>query len=207
MSSILIVDDHAIVRAMLADYLTQAPGIEVIAQADSAAECLGLCRAHDIELVVLDMLIPGDDCPTTIRQLKDLANPPKVLILTGARDDECSLQCMQAGADGYLCKTSHMDVLIKAIHHVTSGGKYISPDIAAKLVWSMDERGPVNHDRLSKREFQVFTMLGQGLTLTEISKRLELSIKTVSTYRSRILEKMHFKNNADLMRYSMRTGL
>ncbi|MEM1179646.1 MAG: response regulator transcription factor [Acidobacteriota bacterium] len=204
---VMIVDDHQIVRDMLARYLGRTRGIEVVGQAECGREAVDLCAQHDVDLVILDLRIPGDECTATICDLKALPVPPRILILTGAHD-ECSMrQCLQAGADGYLCKTSQGAVLIKSIRQLAAGGKFIPPRLVRELAWSTADQVPADHKSLSGREFEVFSLLSQGLTLTEISKQLDLSVKTISTYRSRILGKMHFRNNADIMRYSLRVGL
>jgi DNA-binding NarL/FixJ family response regulator len=159
-------------------------------------------------MVLLDISMPGRDGIDTLKELKDLKPNLPVLILSIHSEDQYAMRVLRAGAYGYLTKESAPEELISAIRTVSLGRKYISPSVAEKLVFNLDnnaEKRP--HDKLSDREYQVMHMIASGKTVKEISEDLSLSVKTISTYRARILEKMRMKNIAELIRYAIKNGL
>ncbi|MDA8018592.1 MAG: response regulator transcription factor [Thermoanaerobaculia bacterium] len=192
------------VRDVLGDTFQRA-GLEVVAEADSAQEAVARAREAHPEIAVLDVAMPGDVL-VAIRELKRLETPPKILVLTASDDEALSVRCMKAGADGFLRKTQAVDELLKAIERLRRGGKYVSPELAWLLVArGTEEMRP--HENLSQRELQILLRLGAAETVTSIADDLGLSVKTVSTYRSRILEKMGFEKNADIIRYCLEHSL
>jgi DNA-binding NarL/FixJ family response regulator len=205
---ILIADDHAIVREGLARILADAPDMTVVAQAATGPEVLDAARASNPDVVLLDISMPGRGGLETLKDLKRLKAGLKVLILSMHPEDQYAVRFLKDGADGYMTKESASDQLITAIHKVHRGGKFISMHLAERIAESLGSPTEAKpHETLSDREFQVMTLIAQGKTITEISEELYLSVKTVSTYRTRILLKLGLKNNAQIMRYAFREGL
>lgn len=205
---ILIADDHAIVRAGIAQFIADQPDMRVEAEADNGDEVIRLVRERDFEVVLLDISMPkkdGLDCLRIIRQTKPQL---PVLILSGYPEAHYAVNLLRAGAQGYVAKDAAAHTLVHAIRVVARGKKYLSEN-AAELVSQELRRDTERklHETLSEREFQVFRKLAEGRTPTQISGELNLSIKTVSTYRARILEKMSLKTNADLTYYALSHGL
>jgi two-component system invasion response regulator UvrY len=212
MTRILIADDHAIVREGLKQIVQQTSDIIVAAEASNAAETLEKVRSllsgqpvpPKLDLVLLDISMPGRSGLDVLIELKrDFPQLP-VLILSFHPEEQYALRMLKAGASGYVTKESASDELIQAIRKVASGGKYMSMPLAEKLVFGMVEEGHVKpHESLSNREFQVFRLLAAGRTVKEIGEELSLSVKTISTNRTRILEKMGFANNAEITQYAI----
>ncbi len=206
--NVLVADDHGIFREGLKRILQEETSIDSLGEADTAPALLELVTAGDWDVVVLDINMPGRSGLDVLKEIK--TNYPRlpVLILSMYPEDQYAVRAMKAGAAGYLTKASASGELVKAIHTVTAGRKYVSPSVAEKLAEAIgrdsDER---MHERLSDREFQVFRMIGRGLTVGEIAKEISLSVKTISTYRAKILEKMNMKNNADIMSYVVENNL
>ncbi|PIV71863.1 MAG: DNA-binding response regulator [Rhodocyclales bacterium CG17_big_fil_post_rev_8_21_14_2_50_68_7] len=212
MIRILIVDDHAILRAGLKHLLSEAADIVVGGEAGNGVDALALAREGHWDAIVLDMSMPGKSGIELIRQLK--AEHPRlpVLVLSMYAEDIYAVRALRAGASGYLCKDNAEAQLEPAIRKVASGGRYITPAVAEKLALAMlgaTGRGgdAPPHTRLSDREYQVFRDLAVGLGVTEIGRRLNLSVKTVSTHKARLMEKMGFANAAELIQYALRHGL
>lgn len=205
---ILIADDHPIFRDGLSRLIESAGGMEVVAEADSSQETVDLANRTKPDVVVCDVVMPGRGAVETIQDLKRLLPKVGILMLSGRPEDHLAMRCLKEGAAGYVTKASVTEELLGAIRKVASGGRYVSPAMAEQLVMSLDPgRDAAPHERLSDREYQVMTMIAEGKTPKEIAEELFLSVKTVSTYRARILEKMQLKNNAELMRYALREGL
>ena len=205
---ILIADDHAIVRAGLAQFISDQPDMRVEAEAATGEDAIRLVRDGDFDVVLLDIAMPdknGIDCLRIIRQTKPRL---PVLILSGYPEEHYAINLLRAGAHGYVPKDAAADTLVHAIRIVARGKKYLSETaadlISAELRRSSDRK---LHETLSEREFQVFRKLAEGHTPTQIATELALSVKTVSTYRTRILEKMGLKTNADLTYYAISNGL
>jgi DNA-binding NarL/FixJ family response regulator len=198
---VLIADDHPIVRRGLRDIVIELEDYEVI-EASNGAEVLRAAAHSSLDAVLLDISMPGRNGLETLQDLKREYPRLPVIMLTIYPEDQYAVRAMKAGADGYLTKDSAPDELVGALTKVLKGGKYISPSLAERLAGEL--RNPVEklpHEQLSDREFEVFRQIGSGLTITEIAERMSLSVKTVSTYRTRIFEKMQIKSNAEVVRY------
>jgi len=208
MIKILIADDHAIVREGLKQILSESPDLVVVAEASSGQEVLEKISKNDLDLVVLDIAMPGRGGLDILKEIKTQKPRLPVLMLSMYPEEQYAIRVLKAGASGYLTKESAPDELVKAIRQISQGKKYISPSLAEKLAIDL-ELGPdkLPHEILSDREYQVMCMIASGKTLKEIADGLSLSIKTISTYRSRILEKMNMKTNAELTHYAIKNNL
>jgi DNA-binding NarL/FixJ family response regulator len=208
MLKILIADDHSIVRQGLKQIVTETQDMVVAGEASDGQELLNKINEGDYDVVVLDITMP---CVNGMDALKELRTKwPKlpVLMLSIHPEEHYALRALKAGASGYLTKESAPDELVVAIRKVSRGGKYISPSLAEKLAFELEVgREQVPHETLSDREYQVLCMIASGKTVMEIAKELALSEKTISTYRSRILEKMNMNNNAELTYYAIKNQL
>jgi len=208
MIKVLIADDHPIFRDGLRRLIEGTVGMEVVGEAGSSQETISAAAKLRPQVVLCDVRMPGRGAIETIQELKRQQSDIAILMLTGQPEDHYALRCLKEGAAGYLTKGSATLKLIEAIRKVASGGRYIGPVLAEKLVLSLDpERDAHPHERLSDREFQVMSLIAAGKTPKEIAEELILSVKTISTYRARILDKMSLKNNAELMLYAVREGL
>src|SRR5262245_20113904 len=205
---ILLVDDHAVVRQglklILGDHFKKA----VFGEASNAHEALHRVWKENWDVLLLDVTIPGRSGLELLREIKRSRPKLPVLVLSMHPEDQFAVRMLKAGAAGYLTKESAGDELVGAIHKVTRGGRYISPSLAERMALYMDvDLRKAPHERLTDREFLVLRAIASGKTVGQIAKDFSLSVSTVSTYRSRILEKMHLKNNAELMHYAMQSGL
>ena len=208
MSKILIVDDHAVVRAGIRQYLEAESSVREIDEAGSGRETLEKLRTREWDLVLLDIFLPDQSGLDILRHIQNDYPKVRVLVLSGLPEKQYAVSVLRAGASGYLPKDSAPEDLIKAVQTVLAGRRYVSPEVAELLVAGMDkDPGRQQHERLSTREFQVLSKLAAGRAVSEIAAELELSVKTVSTYRSRVLEKMGLQTNADLTSYALRHGL
>jgi two-component system, NarL family, invasion response regulator UvrY len=207
MSRILIVDDHAIVRRGLKQIVSEAADMNVVAEAANGQEALDKVRQGGVDLVLLDISMPGRGGMDTLRRLKREHPRLPVLILSIYPEDQYAVRALKDGASGYLTKDSDPEELIVAIHKVVQGRKYVSTDLAEKLADGLERSGNPPHETLSDREYQVMLMLASGRTVGEIAKELSLSIKTISTNRTRLLRKMAIKTNAELAYYAIKQGL
>ena len=208
MKRILLVDDHSIVRQGLKNLIELEGTLEVTGEAASGVEALKLVRNNQYEIVVLDISMPDKNGVDTLHDLKHIAPNLPVLILSGYAEEQYALNLMRSGCKGYLSKDSDSDEIIRAIKAIANGKRYISSELADLM--SNELSHPSNkqlHETLSDREFQVFFKLAGGLSPTEIATELNISIKTVSTYRTRVLEKMSLKTNADLTYYAIKNSL
>lgn len=208
MIKILIADDHAIVREGLKQIVADTSDMIVTAEASDGHEVLALLSKNNYDVVVLDMAMPGLTGLDILKQIKRETPKLPVLILSVHPEEQYAVRSLKAGASGYLTKESAPDELITAIRKVSMGGKYITSSLAEKLAFELEvdaEKPP--HKTLSDREFQVMCMIAKGRTIKNIAEELFLSPKTVSTYRSRILEKMKMKSNEELTHYARNNHL
>jgi len=204
MPRVLIADDHPILRTGLKQILTAESDIEVVGEVANGIELLDFLRKHPCDLVLLDISMPKRGGLDVIDEIKQLRRNIGILILSIYPEEQYAIRALRAGASGYLTKASAPNDLINAIHKVLSGGKYISPSLAEILASEIDPYASQQpHKRLSDREYQVMCMLAAGKTVTEVANELNLSVKTISTHRARILEKMNMKNNAQLTFYAV----
>jgi DNA-binding NarL/FixJ family response regulator len=197
-----IADDHPIVREGLRRIASEDPGISITGEAASAAELFRLLDAAPVDVVLLDVSMPGGAFVDTLRQLRERHSSVKVLVLSVHPEDQWAMRALRAGAAGYLTKDHSPDQLVQAVRRVARGGKYVSESLAEHLAGMVDGgRTRALHELLSDREFEVLRALGSGMTVKDVAEQLRLSAKTVSTYRTRLLEKMGLKSKADLIRY------
>jgi two-component system, NarL family, invasion response regulator UvrY len=208
MLKILVADDHTIVRKGLIQILSELDGLQSIDEACHGQEVLDLVAKNEYDIVVLDITMPGQSGLSILKQLKSENPDLPVLILSMHPEDQYAFRTIKAGASGYLTKESAPDELIKAIMQISTGRKYISPSVAEKLASELmgDHTKPI-HETLSNREFEVLKLIGSGKSVSEISDILCLSVKTISTYRSRLLDKMNLKNSAELIHYAIKMDL
>lgn len=208
MLKILIADDHAIVRAGLKQVLADTPDMTVTDEAGATEEAIRKALDGDFDVVVLDISMPGRGGLEVLQQIKSQKPKLPVLVLSMHPEEQYALRVLKAGAAGYLTKESVTEELIDAIRKVSNGMKYVSPELAQEIAFALDSdtERPLE-ETLSDREFQVLCMIASGKTPREIAEELSLSVKTVSTYRSRILEKMRMKSNAELTNYAIKNNL
>ncbi len=208
MIRILIADDHAIVRAGLKQFISDQADMSVAGEAATGAETVSLVRAEPYDVVLLDISMPDRNGVDTLKQLKQIRPEMPVLMLSAHAEEQYAVNLLRAGAAGYVSKDSASTQLVSAIRTVAHGRKYVSQDLAQQLADGVSGRGdePL-HAQLSQREFQIFCKLASGMPVSKIAKELFLSVKTVSTYRSRVLEKMAMKTNADLTYYAIKNRL
>lgn len=208
MKNILLVDDHSIVRQGLKNLIELESDLQVTGEASSGIEALKLVRGNSYDIVVLDISMPDKNGVDTLHDLKHIAPDLPVLILSGYAEQQYALNLIRSGCKGYLSKDADSDEIIKAIRTIANGKRYISSELAELMSNELSHPSEkLLHETLSDREFQVFFKLAGGLSPTEIANELNISIKTVSTYRTRILEKMSLKTNADLTYYAIKNGL
>lgn len=208
MLRILITDDHAVVREGVKHILSEMPDPVIADEAGRGQEALEKVGKNEYDMILLDIAMPGRDGLEILKDLKLQKPKLPVLILSMFPEEQYALRALKSGASGYLTKDSIPDELIKAIQKILRGGKYISSSFSEKMLLSfdIDAEKPL-HETLSDREYQVMRMIASGKTLKEIADELALSVKTVSTYRSRILDKTGMKNNAELTHYSFKHRL
>ncbi len=208
MLKILLVDDHELMRVGLSQVLQTGLGKIQIGEAAHAAQALALVQQQSWDLAITDIALPGRSGLDLLLEFKSLRPTMPVLMLSVLSEDEIAVRVLKAGADGFVHKEASGQDLVLAARKVLAGGKYVSPLLAEKLATQIGSpRSDEPHKKLSDREYLVMTMLAGGQTLTQISKILSLSIKTISTYRARILQKMHLDNNSELTRYALKHGL
>jgi len=208
MLKILIADDHPVFRRGLKQIIAETTDMVVAGEATNGWEVLSKVRTGDYDLVLLDISMPGKDGMDVLTQLKKERPALLILMVSMHPEEQYAVRALKAGASGYLTKESAPDELIVAIRKVSTGRKYVSSALAERLAALLQEDAEVlPHEALSSREYQVMCMIASGKKATEIAKELSLSVKTISTYRSRILEKMKMKNNAELTRYAINNRL
>ncbi len=202
MASVLIVDDHAVVRGGLRQFLADTDDLEITAEAASGHEAIALAEKGDWSLVLLDIALPDVNGLEVLKQIKRLRPNLPVLIFSMFSEDEFAIPSLEAGASGFLNKDSPPNQILTAIRTVVGGARYLSPTLAEKLLAGVAPVGrKLAHEALSRRETEVLLMLSKGTSLTRIGEILHVSVKTVSTYRARIIEKLGVQSNAELTRY------
>ncbi|MBW1915305.1 MAG: response regulator transcription factor [Deltaproteobacteria bacterium] len=208
MKNILIADDHPIVREGLKQILSKSVDVVSVDEASNGNEALIKIGEKDYDLILLDISMPGRDGFDTLAQIRHDKPEIPVLILSMHPEEHYAKRALKSGAAGYLSKNRAQDELLIAIQRVAKGEKYITSSLAEKLAYDLErdtEEPP--HEKLSNRELQVMKMIASGKSLTDIGSDLSLSIKTISTYRGRIMGKIGFKNNAELIHYVIKHGL
>ena len=208
MIRLLIVDDHAVVRRGLRQIVAETGDIVVNGEAETGSQAIKTARQEDFDVMLLDISLPDKNGIEVLKQIKKEKPKLAVLMLSMHAEREFAVRALKAGASGYLTKQSAPAQLVTAIRHVAAGKKYVSPALAEELANAMgvDTEKPL-HETLSDREFQTLRLIASGKTLSDMSAELCLSPKTISVYRSRLLEKLNLKNNSDLIRYAIKNRL
>jgi len=208
MIKICVIDDHAVVREGLKRIISENSGMAVTAEASDGDEGLRVLQSQPCDVVLLDITMPHKSGLDVLKELHLKSPRLPILVLSMHAEEQYAVRVLRAGAAGYLTKESAPAKLVQAIRKVVHGGKYVTPSLAEKLVYDLgsDLTKPA-HEILSDREYQVLCMIASGRTVTEIAEELVLSVKTISTYRVRILEKLKMKNNAEMTRYAIKEGL
>ena len=208
MTRILLVDDHPVVRQGIKQVLAGAFHPAQVGEASNAAEGMSEIKNTEWDVMVLDLSLPGTSGLDLLKDLRRERPTLPVLVLSMHSPDQFARRAMNAGASGYLTKDSNPNELVKAVSEVMAGRRYLNPAVLEEMVNNLQpERGQRPHEALSDREYQVLRMIASGLTVSQVATRLSLSVKTVSTYRARVLEKMRMKTTAELMHYGIQHGL
>ena len=209
MSRVLIADDHAVVRAGYKQFLEADPSITDVGEASSGTEALDALRAKEWDLLLMDIHMPDRSGLDILKHVTSGYPDVRVLIMSGLPEEQYARNVLRAGASGYLSKGGSPEEFLKAVRLVLNGRRYVSAALAESMAADLenprDQNQPL-HTALSTREFQIFCKLAAGSSVGSIGEELSLSVKTVSTYRSRILEKMSFSSNADMTSYALRNG-
>ena len=208
MIKIGIVDDHAIVRAGLRQFFSDHVDLRVVGEAGSGREAIDLIRAEEIDVLIMDLAMPGQSGLDALAMIRAKAPDMGILILSGYPEEQYALNLIRKGASGYLNKECDPADIVNAIRTIALGRRHITPAVAELLAQQLTRKGDVPaHAQLSEREFQVFLKLAKGETAGDIAKSLSLSVKTVSTYRTRLMEKMGLASNSDLTYYALKNKL
>jgi two-component system, NarL family, invasion response regulator UvrY len=201
---LLIADDHLLVRQGLRGILSLSPDIEVVAEAEDQGQTLLAVDEYAPDVILLDISMPGRGGIDTLKEVKLRAPHCRVLVLSMHPESQYAVRAIRAGASGYVTKGVSSETLIEAIRTVSAGNRYITPEVAEQLVHHLDDSsGGIPHDKLSDREYEVLVMIASGQSVSRIAQELNLSVQTVSTYRTRVLEKMDMKTNAELTHYAV----
>lgn len=208
MIRIAIVDDHALVRAGLRQFLSEHVDLRIVAECANAREALDVVRQEAADVMLLDLSMPGQSGVDALQAIKARAPALPVLILSSFPEAHYATTLLRQGAAGYLAKDCEPDEIVKAVRTVALGRRYITAGVAERLAAGLVEpNAKAPHELLSEREFQVFLRLAQGETIGQLAQSLSLSVKTVSTYRTRVMEKMGLASNSDLTYYALKSGL
>jgi len=208
MIRLLIADDHAIVRSGLKQVFAMAPDLQVMGEAVNGAEVLDSLRQQLPDLLLLDINMPGLSGPDLIARIRAHWTKLPILVLSMHNEAQVAARVLKSGANGYVTKDSEMEVLLGAIRRVAGGGKFIAPELAEKLVFDLSlgsDAAP--HSTLSDRELEIFHLLAAGKGVNEIARQLCISNKTVSTHKTRLMEKLNVESTAELVRYALQHGL
>ncbi len=201
--SVLVVDDHPLFRRGLKNAFTETSDIELAGEADNGNEVPELIKKHKPNVVILDIALPDKHGLEVVKLIKEEYPKTPVLILSMYPEDQYAIRFFKAGASGYLTKDSNLNTILEAVRKVASGGKFATAKVTEKLAFDFLQTDKPPHELLSDREYQVFLMIAGGKSLTEIGEDLALSVKTISTYRTRILEKLKMKKNAEIIYYAI----
>jgi two-component system invasion response regulator UvrY len=205
--NIVLADDHALMRAGLKRIIKDESDMKVVAEAKSGDELQELLKNISVDFIILDLTMPSGGIEL-IKTIKKKYHEIKILVLSMHPEERFAVRSFKAGASGYMTKESAPDLLVSAVRRIIAGGKYISGALAEQLAEDVNEdKTQLSHKELSDREFQIFIMIASGKKVSEIAKELILSVHTVNTYRSRILEKMNIKSNVQMTHYAMENGL
>jgi len=205
---IVVVDDHAVVRRGLIQILESMQEVNSISEASSGNELIELLKKDEYDLVVLDITMPGKSGLDVLKEVKAIRQNVSVLILSIHPEEQYAVRALKAGAAGYITKDSAPEELVTAVQRIMEGRKYISQSLAEKLADSYDiSSSKLPHEKLSDREFEVFKMIASGNTVSSIAETLFLSVKTISTYQSRIYEKTGLKSRSEITLYAIKNGL
>lgn len=207
MIRVLVADDHPVVRKGLCLILSEGEGIQMVAEASQAQDVLDVLSRVPVDVIVLDIGLPGRSGLELLQDLRQFYPKLPVLILSQYPEEQIAVRAIRSGAAGYLNKESAPDQLVDAVRRVHAGRKFLTPSLAELLAVTLEGGSADPHQTLSTREYQVFQMIASGKTVSIIAGELNLSVKTVSTYRTRILEKMNLKNNSELTRYALQNNL
>lgn len=204
MIRIALAEDHAIVRNGLKQLLSMVDGLEIVAEAVNGAEVIGLCARTDIDILLLDLNMPGLSGNDLIVRVRAKAPQLPILVLSMHNTAQVGMGAIKSGANGYVTKDSEPVILVEGIRKVAGGGRYLAPEMAQAMALHSSSGGPeLPHDSLSDREWTVFRQLVAGLTVTEIAEKLKISNKTVSTHKARMMEKLQAESTAELVRYAI----
>lgn len=208
MVKIFIADDHAVVREGLKQIITEVSDMQVTGESDNGFDVLEYVKSNYYDVLILDITMPGPNILDLVKQLKQTKPRTPILVLSIHPEEQYAVRVLRSGASGYLTKESAPEELITAIRKVSSGGKYVSAALAEKLLFTLGtDQEKLPHDNLSDREYQSLCMIASGKTVKAIAEELNLSEKTISTYRSRVLQKMGMKSNAEITHYAFKYGL
>ena len=199
----LISDDHAIVRKGLKDLLQEAFPNAIFFEASSSQEAVTLATENEMDVILLDISMPGRNGLDTLKQMRQMGIKVPILMLSMHSEDQYAVRVLKAGASGFINKETATDELLAAVQQVLKGRRYITPTVAEKLIETVDSGQKALHELLSDREMHVLQRIASGKTVSEIADEIALSVNTVSTYRTRILEKLSLNNNAELTRYAL----
>ncbi len=203
-----IVDDHAIVRSGLRQFLSEMVDLRVVGEAASGREAIDLVRTVEMDVMIMDLSMPGQSGIDALAMIRAKAPDVGILILSGYPEEQYAVNLIRQGASGYLNKECEPMEIVNAIRTIALGRRYISPSVAELIAQQLNRKeGSAAHDLLSEREFQVFLKLAKGETAGDIASELSLSVKTVSTYRTRLMEKMGLSSNSDLTYYALKNKL
>lgn len=205
---VIIVDDHAILRSGIKQILMASGDIEVVAEAENVAQAIKCVREYAADVMLLDISLPDKTGIEALKLIKRENAALNILMLSMYMEEQYAVRSIRSGASGYLCKHTASEELLTAIHTLAKGKKYITPNVAEILAEQVgNDHTVAPHEALSDREFQVMRLIASGNSVSEIADQLALSVKTVSMYRARLLEKMHLKHNADITHYAIKNQL
>ena len=204
MIRILLVDDHALMREGLKQLFALVDNIKIVAEACNGAQALEILRRNEIDLILLDMSMPGISGANLISHMRLLENCPPVLVLSTHSELQVARRALGAGAAGYLTKDNAPQTLIAAVTRVAGGGRFVDPRLAEQMAFDVEHSMQLSlHESLSDREFEIFNLLARGRSVNDIAEELSISNKTVSTHKARLMQKMNLLNNAQLVRYAV----